>query len=180
MIRLHPWASAPEENSCNSDCLPCAGNNASNTTPITTNTPLPIKNPVRSSNPKVDITTASAKLDHAANAIKLRCADGFRRLIKIGYTPATKNNPTNTITTFNARSRIISPLQHQDTHDINSLIHSLDAPATTSTTFNPLSHHVCPLPVSRGYVSIVPEERCRRIVASRWRQESVRALPHKF
>ena len=44
-------------------------------TPITTNTAEPVRNPERSLgilNPSVDITTAWAKLDQAANAMRLR------------------------------------------------------------------------------------------------------------
>jgi hypothetical protein len=58
-----------------------AGASAIRVTPMTTRTVDPIRNPVRwlgISSPSIDIATAWAKLDHAAKAIRLRCADGFR------------------------------------------------------------------------------------------------------
>jgi hypothetical protein len=60
------------------------GASAINTAPMTTNTPDPIKNPVfwlAISKPNIDIVTACAKLDHAAKAITLRYAAGFRTAI---------------------------------------------------------------------------------------------------
>ena len=58
-----------------------AGANTIRVTPMTTSTADAIRNPPRwlaISSPSIDIATACAKLDHAAKAIKLRCADGFR------------------------------------------------------------------------------------------------------
>src|SRR5438067_13499450 len=58
-----------------------AGASEIKATPMTTSTADPIRNPVRwlgISRPSIDIATACAKLDHAAKAIRLRFADGFR------------------------------------------------------------------------------------------------------
>jgi hypothetical protein len=58
-----------------------AGASTIKATPMTTSTADPIRNPVRwlgISSPSIDIATACAKLDHAAKAIRLRFADGFR------------------------------------------------------------------------------------------------------
>jgi hypothetical protein len=60
------------------------GASAIRATPITTSTADPTRKPTRwlaISSHSVDIATAWAKLDHAAKAITLRCADGFRTAI---------------------------------------------------------------------------------------------------
>jgi hypothetical protein len=56
------------------------GASAINTTPMTTRTADPTRNPTRwlaISSPSMDIATACAKLDHVAKAIRLRFADGL-------------------------------------------------------------------------------------------------------
>src|SRR5437868_10728699 len=69
-----------------------AGASAIRATPMTTSTADPIRNPVRwlaISNANIDIVTACAKLDHAAKAIRLRCAAGFRTAISRKIPSAT-------------------------------------------------------------------------------------------
>lgn len=68
------------------------GASTTRATPIKTSRADPTRNPVRwlvISNPGVDITAARAKLDHAAKAIRLRCAPGFRAEVSRN-TPSAK------------------------------------------------------------------------------------------
>jgi len=114
-------------------CL--AGASATKAMPIMMNTADPISSlrAIMLSNAWNDITAAWAKLDHAANAIRLRCSDGLRvassrktprvayRLIIIanagscltiiikGITAAENSNPASTSTIFSVRSRRIVP-----------------------------------------------------------------------